>query len=164
MFYTVFFILVGLSFVAFLLLHQGYLAKTFTSSLNFSLHHYASTLDKEREKRELLDRKAVDLIEIWMDAQLKDKQQRWEREEEERKKEEAYEEEHVVTDEEIAEAKKARLKLERCYGLSHSLALQTAGSGTDAENAAIELQKLLGEILLKETPSPTVGFGPGGES
>ena len=153
MFLTIFFVLVALSFVAFLLLHQGYLIRSQSEAVitvsNGAISHLMSELINARQQREGLDNKAAHLIEVYVDALLQEKQLKWQREEEDRKKEDEYEKQHAVSDEEIQNVKEARAKLERCYGLSHSIRMQLTGAD-DLESQADELQKLLGEILLKE--------------
>lgn len=64
-----------------------------------------------------------------------------------------------ITEEELATAKEARGKLERCFGLAHALSAMMAGP------VAQELQQLLGEILLQEDDptSKTAVIQPGTE-
>lgn len=129
-------------FLVFLLLFQESHGKTVAHSiegLEHALAHTSTLLQKEQEKRQELDNKAVRLIEHYLDSQLADKDRQREREEREAREEELSED---ITPYELKQAKIARKKLERCFGIANALASIPGGP------MAEELQKLLGEVLL----------------
>jgi len=160
--------LVCLSFVAFLLMYQGYLAKELSRSNEYALAHTAEMLSRVLSHRHALDSDAVRLLSVYLDGLLKGEEEK--RRQRIEAEEEAEEEHNVsipltpggssadpVTIAELQKAKELRKKLDEAY----SLARFFEGEKEDVEQIA----KLLQEVLGKPDPQITIAFSsPGGES
>lgn len=132
-YYAAFFFVVMLVFVWGLFRAQWRGVEHLSHGQTHCLHALVTLLGKEQEQRQELESKVLRLIHEYLgDIRL----------EKEREREEA-----AVTPEELKAAQLARKKLERCFGLANSLV--AVPEGPWLAGGLKELQRLLGEILLK---------------